>query len=73
MNKDTSKLTFITSISLRGYNTWYHKVTFLPPNGGGGTMKTESFFYLFKNLKKLEMIFFPDVTFFLFKEHSHEQ
>ena len=31
-------------------------------------MKTESFFYLFKkkkNLqKKLEMIFFPDVTFF---------
>ena len=35
MNKDKSILTFITSISLRGYNTWYQKVTFLPPKGGG--------------------------------------
>ena len=40
------------------------EVTFLPPKGGG-TMKTESFFYLFKKLKKLEMIFFGCNVFFI--------
>ena len=49
------------------------EVTFLPPKGGGGDDENWKFFYLFKKIKKLEIIFFPDVTFFLFKEYSHEQ
>ena len=64
MNKDKSILTFITSISLRGYNTWYQKVTFLPPQRGGGRWKLKVFFIFSKNFKKIRNDFFPDVTFF---------
>ena len=46
---------------------------FYPPKGGGDDENWKFFLPFQKFKKKLEMIFFPDVTFFLFKEHSHEQ
>ena len=43
---------------------------FFPPKGGGGTMKTESFFYLFKKFKKLEMIFFSGCNVFFYSRNT---